>query len=235
MSQIATSSGMNPDVDTVVRRAYQLAALIESQESPNVDENEFGKFMLSSIMKRVEVRGGPLAQLVELRDVVMVPDQRDYDMESDVLNVFSFGMYADPGVSTTEGSGLTSVQEQNRGQYHTLSVKGSTGRPYIYFPDRNFKPLRIKLWPIPDEAGTIRFQMQVKMVTATSGNTILPFDDEWIQYFVWELASQLATGKGLKSGPGLGQKAESMFMDAKAFGNQQAPQQAHVDHMTGWS
>jgi hypothetical protein len=116
-----------------------------------------------------------------------------------------------------------------------MSAKSASNRPNIFFVDQQANPTQVRLWPVPSEAGTIRFQGVRLLADVTDGNSTVDLERYWQQFLIFELGSQLAiSANKLEHGGLLAQKAMKLLERCKAAANQGVASYIRLDHSTGW-
>jgi hypothetical protein len=92
------------------------------------------------------------------------------------------------------------------------------------------------VWPIPDEAGTIRFQTQVLSTSANVGADTLDYRLVWTQYLIWEMAHQFAVAKSLpiQKLSYLRKVAKEKKEYAKMYGGQHVNNYMRYAHQNRW-
>jgi hypothetical protein len=195
---VSSTRGTELTVDQIVRRAWQMAGLMsinESTGSPGWTEKaSFGYTLLDTILDEIQTEG-VFAKQVILEDTPLTADDYTYTMNAYVLDIVGDGMYIDASeTDTTKASGETLVKQIDREEWHRTSAKNASGRPTLFFFDRSLREL--KLWPIPDQAGTIRFQIHKFMSDSYEGGATLELRQYWNQYLIYALAHDIAVWSG---------------------------------------
>ena len=236
---VSTTRGTELTVNKIVENAYRMSGLMPIEEGTSgVNWNKkfsYASTLLDTILDEIETYGVYARQTV-LENTPLTADDYTYTMDNYVLDIIGDGMYIDASqTDLTKASGETLVKQIRREEWHRISSKDATGRPSLFFFDRSL--LEVKIWPIPDEAGTIRFSIYKMMSDAYEGGATLELRQYWNQYLIWELAHQLATSQKIPVDrcSQLNKRAQEKLKRARAWANQHPDVQLSVGHRTGWN
>jgi hypothetical protein len=237
---VSTSRGSQLTVDDVVLTAYQTAGLMSIDEGSGgvgwTNKTALAHRILDTILDELQTYN-IMARPVIFRDVALTSGTYVYAMQSDVLDVVGDGMYIDPSnTDLTKASGETIVKQIDREAWQRLSSKNATGRPTQYYVHR-VAAMEIKLWPIPDEAGTIRFQVHQLLADTYDGSATIDLRNYWMQYLIWELAHQLAVASSLEINrcSYLQKRAREKRDRARSYSSQHPNNYVYVNHSTPWT
>lgn len=113
-----------------------------------------------------------------------------YTLDSDILNVVDNGSYipASNASETEETTGETPVTPMSAHQWNQLSAKNAVGTPVKYFLQRNASTLELRLWPLPAEAGKIRFRVHRIPGSNSAGSDNVDLKRHWGNWIVNALA-----------------------------------------------
>jgi hypothetical protein len=236
---VSSTRGTELTVDDIVRRGWQMSGLMpinQGTSGPNwTAMSEFGQTLLDTILDELQTEG-VFARQVVLEPTSLTASDYTYTMNANVLDIVGDGMYIDADeTDTSKASGETLVKQIDREAWHRISAKDSEGRPSLFFFDRSLR--EVKLWPIPDEAGTIRFQIHKLMSDAYEGGATLELRQFWNQYLIWELAHQIATSQSLppQRCSYLRKVAKEKRDKARGYAHQRPPSEMNLQHRTPWS
>lgn len=125
----------------------------------------------------------------------LTADDGLYTLDSDILNVIDTGSYIPEynGAETEETTGETPVSPMSIHQWQQLSAKSATGTPSKYFLHRNGASLELHLWPLPSEAGKIRFRVHRIPGTNSAGSDNVDLKRHWGSWLVHALAYEFMT------------------------------------------
>lgn len=239
---VSSDAATRRTIDQVVLTAYQLAGLMGDQESTASTgwegKSSKARILLDSILDELTVYGAE-ARMVTFYELTLTSGTFKYNMPSNVVNVIGDGAYIEASASSTEKfDGETVVELMSRDEWQTISGKGASGRPYKYYPHRGGTDyvVEVRLWPVPDEAGTVRFQVQRSPADAFDGDATLDLREFWMQYVYWELAHQLATSASLPVDrcSYLAKRARDKLEYARGFANEQTDNMFYLEHKTPW-
>ena len=233
---ISSTVGTNMTVDDVVKRAFQTAGIVTLGGTPNTEQTDFGRATLHTQIQSLMAKG-IFARWVDFYDLTLTADDYTYSMPTSVVDIVGNGQYIDASeTDTTKASAETMVKQMDRERWHVLSAKDSTGRPYLFFADRavDGDQLEVKLWPIPDEAGTIRFQVHSLPSDTLTGEVTIDLREYWMQYLIWDLAHQIAVASSLPEErcSYLRKVSKEKEIDARSYGNQKVDNRLVLNHPT---
>lgn len=191
---ISASTGREFTIGQHIALAYKTAGLLEASQEPSAADYNLGRQVLENILDSLEIHG-VFARAVTFHELTLVVDQYIYDMPAWVMEVIRSGAYIDPDETVSAASGETPVEQIRREQWQAISNKSATGRPTRYFTDRNANLQSVYLWPIPDEAGTIRFQVIRHLADADDNAATLDLERYWNKYIQYALCSALCEAK----------------------------------------
>lgn len=235
---ISTSIGRELDVDVIVRRSYQLAGLIPAEQGtsgPNwAQRSALGRDLLETIVDEIQTEG-VFARSVSMTTVALTSGTYTYTLPSTVFDCVENGSYIAASESDlTKATAETPVIQKDREAWQVLGSKAATGRPIMFWTDRSVFPIQVNLWPIPNEAGHIRFQTQRLLSDVEDSNVTVDLERYWVQYLLWELAHHLASAMSQPDAKcmRLQATAAQKRARAKAQSNQSVPSQIYLDHPT---
>ena len=196
----------------------------------------FAKDLLGSILGELSTEG-VFARAVSFLNLTLTAGTYIYSLPDSVFDVIENGAYI-PASATdiAKSNSETPVVQRDRETWQAMSAKAATSLPVIFFTDREANPIQVRLWPIPNEAGTIRFQCHRLLADVTDGNATVDLERFWQQYLMWELAHQLAVSANkLEHAQYLAGQAATKKERAKAQANQGTSSFMFLDHQTAWS
>lgn len=236
----ATTSTYVPSIDTVVAQAYRRAGLMSQLQSPTTVQASLGRELLSNIADALQAEG-VLMRAVQFGYVSLVSGQNAYIMPENVLDLVGNGAYISPTDSQVPFQAMseTVVVKKDRDTWQSLAAKGSQTQPTLYYFARGAPQSTLYLWPTPGPlqvGGQIRFEQHQTRPDVSNGNNTLPFERYWTDFFVWELAFQLAIDNSLSldRAGALATRAGALKANAKAYSKQNVTMQAVISHPTAY-
>jgi hypothetical protein len=193
---ISTSRTQEFTVHQIVRAAYRCAGLVTVGQEPSAARAAVGRELLQFILADLE-SDSLCARNVVFEDVTCVDGQQQYTLDDDVLEVVAQAAYVPVGEDPDEPESQTSIQPMHREGWLSLTNKAQQGRPTLYWADRTASPITLHLHPIPDEAGTVRLQVQRLRASMLDGNATPDFERYFAEYLRWRLAHDLAIENSL--------------------------------------
>ncbi len=232
---VGTTSGTEKTVDQIVRLAYVMAGLLEeTQTLADVGGGELGRTLLGTVLRRLQAKG-ITARSGSFETVACVADTFEYTMPATVQDVYGDAMYVNADeTDLTRAAGELLVSQMSAEEWQVLSAKDATARPTRYFALRTGTPVVVRLWPIPDEAGHVRFQVHRFLADVSNGSSTVDLEAYWDGYLMHALAAELAEAKTMpadKIGRLKGQ-AKDDLRDAYAMSSERTDIQMHVRRST---
>lgn len=237
---VATTFTREMDITTLVKRSYQLAGLMPPEQGTSgptwLPRASMAKDFLQAILDELQING-VFVRAVTRTYLTLTAGTAEYDLPDQVWDVIENGAYISADeTDVTKASSETPVIQKDREAWQQMSAKSSEGRPIIFWVDRTANPVKVVLWPIPEEAGTIRFQTQRLLADVSEGQKTVDLERFWTLYLVWQLAHHLAVSANkVEHGGYCSQQAEMYKARAKAAANQHVPSQIYLAHRTGWN
>ncbi len=196
---VSTSVSTLLTVDEYILDAYKKSGLLPIESDIGFDTSwnakaAHGRKILNRLIEGLSNEGF-LEHFITKEIVQMVVGQESYSMDPETLNIKDVGSYipAYNGVEVLETSGETPVHPYSKYQWQQLSAKSSTGTPTRYFLERNGSDLILHIWPVPSEAGKIRFFVQRIPASNSVGSDNVDLKRHWGDWIVHALAYQLMT------------------------------------------
>ena len=237
---IASTSGRSLSITTLVLRAYQRAGLMGPEQGTSgptwTPRFSMAVDFLQSIVDQLATEG-TFARAVSFTNLTLVSGTYIYELPAGVFDVIGDGSYIEASeTDITKASAETLVAQKDRETWQGITAKDATSVPTFFFVDRTVDPVQVYLWPIPDEAGTIRFQTQRILADTKPGTATVDLERFWTEFLIWELAHQLAiSANKLPHGQYCSQQAAMHKERAKAQSNQSVASQIVLTHRTAWN
>lgn len=237
---VSSSVGRELNVAQVVLRAHNLAGLspVEAGATGVMWDRRKAAALdfLQIILDELQTEG-VFARSVSFTNLQLVAGTYIYDMPDTVFDVIEDGAYISPDeTDITKAAAETPVLQKDRETWQMQSAKNASSRPTLFFTDRRMTPIQVRLWPVPNEAGTIRFQTHRLLSDVTDTNATVDIERFWTAFLIYELGGTLAIAANkVEHGQGLLAMAAQKKDRAKAQSNQHTPSQIVLEHATGWN
>ncbi len=196
-----------PVIDDVILDAYKKAGIIPIEFAIGNDVSwtaraAHGRRTLNRLLSKFASEKF-FAYFTNLDVLDLTAGQHQYSLDADILNVIDDGSYIpesnDPEEEETTGE--TPVKPISAFRWNQLSAKSSQGTPVHYFIERNNQnangSLVMRVWPVPNEAGKIRFRTQRIPGSSSIGSDNPDFKRHWEQWAVLALAYELMTDSSM--------------------------------------
>lgn len=233
---IATTRGTESTIDALVTDAYHQAGLVSVELTPSEAQKAYARRTLDRVLDEL-MTAGVQARSVVFSDHTLTSGTYKYAMASDVVDVLGEIMYLDASqTDLTKANGETVMKKITRAEWNQLSDKSATGRPSLYYVHRGADPAEVWLWPIPDEAGTIRVQEHRMPADTTVGSTTLDLLPYWYDYIVLEIGHRMALASSLPATrvQYLGNLARDARNRARSKSKQGVTGGFRFNHPTAW-
>lgn len=194
---ISTTVGTQLTIQQVVTTAYQLVGAYNTEHQPSVADAAFGRLILDTICNELAAEG-VFARAVSFLTQTMTADTYRYTLGTGILDLVGDAVYIDVSqTDLTKASGETIIRQVDRDAWHRLGDHSATGTPSLFYCHRENDQIQAWLYPIPDEAGTVRFQAQRKLADTYEAGATMDLEEYWYQAILWELAFQLGMAKSM--------------------------------------
>jgi hypothetical protein len=240
---VSSSISTLPTIDEYLLAAYKKAGLLPLQASIGYD-NEWnamaahGRTTLNRLVEGLAVEGF-LDHFQAFEVVTLTAGDGTYTLDSDILNVVDTGSYipASNAAEVEETVGETPVSPMSIHQWNGLSTKNATGTPTRYFLHRNASSLEIHLWPLPDEAGKIRFRVHRIPGSNSTGSDNVDLKRHWGNWIVHALAYEFMSDAklALDERALCRQDRDEYLAKVKAYDTSNEPPDLYFCHSTPWS
>ena len=233
---VAVTSTRELTIDQVVKLAWRCAGLLSVDANPTEGQYGIGRELLETMTDEL-VTQGLFARSVDFYNLTLVAGTHIYSLPNTTVDVIGNGAYLEPGESLTQASGETTVQPIDRAMYQSISAKSSSGSPTMYYLHRVSAPPSVYFWPIPSEAGTVRFQVQKLLADCDTGASTLDVERFWVRGLVWALAAEIAASQSLPAPTvmRLEGKAEGLLRRARSYASEHINLSFQMGHRTPWS
>lgn len=234
---VAPTNTQNQTIDALCKKAMQMSGVVDSNADINSAHMQPDLIMcrtfLQSILNKIST-DAPL-RFIRFQEVALTAGTYKYTLAATVLDVLGDAMYIEPGEDTSKASGETLVAIKSMDHWHKLSDKSAPGRPTQMFVYRQ-APIELRLYPIPDAAGTLRIQAHEQPADSIYGTYNVDLEPYWFDYIETELAKKFAFAKGHDAkGQLLMVEARDSYRRARSKAASSASSQTHVGHNTGWT
>jgi len=236
-----------PTIDEVVLDAFKKAGLLPIEFGIGSDvqwtsKAAHGRRTLNRLLAAHSTHRY-FEYFVNLDVLDLVAGTHTYTLDADILNIIDDGSYipASNDPEEEETTGETPVKPMSGFRWNQLSGKSSVGIPMHYFLERNNQnasgQLQLRVWPVPSEAGKIRFRTHRIPGSSSTGSDNPDFKRHWELWAVRALAYELMVDSSMPV-----EERESMKRDAdeawaviKGYDTNNTPPDVQFVHTTPWS
>lgn len=240
---ISATPSVSPIIDEVILDGYKKAGLLAVEYGIGSDvqwsaKAAHGRRTLNRLLNAFSTERF-FEYFVNLDYVDMVVGTNVYMLDADILNIVDDGSYIpasnDPEEEKTTGE--TPVKPISAYRWNQLSSKTSQGTPVHYFIERNAAQLVLRLWPVPSEAGKVRFRTHRIPGSSSTGSDNPDFKRHWEHWAVLALAYEFMTDGSMPIDERQLMRADRdmAFEKLKSYDTNNTPPDVIFAHMTPWS
>lgn len=186
---VSTTSAWQLTRNEIIRRAYQLAGLLEVSQQLSGDQARQGADFLSMELDSLQNRGRIL-RTVETGTLTLADGTATYDLPDDTMSIVIDGSQK-AGMVSLSGDAETVVTGSSRQQYEALPNKDEEGRPILCFFDEG-ATITATFYPTPDAAYSFRYVRVRLMRDSDRGSNNIDLGKRWQKAIVYAVAWQAA-------------------------------------------
>jgi hypothetical protein len=229
--------------DQYILRGYKRAGLLPIEAEIGFDSSwnakaAHGRDTLNTLVEGLSAEG-LIVHFESFEILTLTADDGYYTLDSDILNIIDSGSYipASNGAEVEETDSETPVTPMSVHQWNQLTTKEHYGTPTRYFLHRNGSSLELRLWPIPVEAGKIRFRAHRIPGSNSAGSDNVDLKRHWGTWIVNALAYEFMADSKLPIEERMLVRSDrdAALLKVKAYEtSNEAPDVVFV-HSTPWS
>jgi hypothetical protein len=198
---VASTNNYTPTIDRIVQRAMIRTGLKSPSDDfsavHNQDDVRNCREHLQETLTTL-IGEGVRMRFTQFRNLQLVVDQYEYDLGSDVLDVIGDMKYIEPGQDVTKAEGEIFVKVMPIQHWDMLNAKDATAsQPTQCAVYRQGTPLKLRFWPIPAEAGVVRYSAHVQPSDSVYGEYDVDLESYWHEYLTTAVAFKYALDNGL--------------------------------------
>jgi hypothetical protein len=205
-----------------------------------VPKLEHGRRLLDLIIDGLATKGF-IARTMVFYDLPIVAGESEYTMPDSTLDVHEDAMFV-PGPpenqDTKHTTGELVCKQIDLATWQTLTTKGSIStRPQLYAAFRDGAAVKLRFWPVPSEAGTMRVKT-VRLFGGNDNGALSPdLQRYWFDAIVWCLAYYFAVDASMPADKigFLAQMSEAKKQECIAYSFEHTSQVATVNYPSQWS
>jgi len=230
---IAATRTRELDINAIVKRAMQLAGLMEPGASVTDPlfgpRREMSMDFLDTICKSIQ-NEAVIDRHVVRATAPVTATVATVTLNTSTMMLLGMVMFAPTGIAYETPIKVLSIDE-----YQTIGDKTVTGTPSTGYFARQPTPT-LTLWPVPDADGTATYEYHTLVADVSLATDTLDFERHWEQFFIWELAHQLlfASGVALDRCSYANKRSQEKLETAKSYSRSHQPLRFRVFHPTGW-
>jgi hypothetical protein len=244
---VNTSGAGTSTIDQLILDAFKQATLLPIEYGIGFDTRwaamaGHGRRVLDRILAAASTERF-FEYFVDLDVLDLTAGEHQYTIDSDVLNIIDDGSYipASNGTEEEATTGETPVKPMSAYRWNQLSAKSSSGTPVHYFIERNEQALAgslvMRLWPVPSEAGKIRFRTHRIPRSSLVGSNNADFKRHWEHWAVLAMAYEFSTSGSMPIDDRQMLRADRdvAFEKLKNYDTENTPPDVVFAHTTPWT
>lgn len=195
---VSATSAFELTRDQLIRRAFQLAGLIEVSQNPSADDISMAADFLAMELHALQAEGIVVTQ-VEQDLFALVASQPDYALPADAMDV-AVGPDNVVGMIVPGGSGPgTPVMAMSRAEHLVLSNQSTEGLPTRVFIERGRVVVTLWFWMLPPTGSNyfFRYSKIAFPRDVGTGGVTLDLARRWQKAIAWSMAGQCALAKSM--------------------------------------
>lgn len=235
---VDTANTYEFDIATVLRQGFKLALLLPSGVALSAAQQAEGGEALQLVMSELPARVLKLRQ-IRYDYLTLTADSEWLALPTDVWDVGPTAMYIPAGTANLQQAATEVPVEREYGStFQRRGGKSATSdTPTRFRLDKEQVPWRLELWPIPNEAGTLRVECFKLSANSTDPNKTPDTDRHWAKTLCYGVGAHLAATNAVDLGrvQYLEGRFETLKKQAEGQSKDHAPQAFRLRHPTGWS
>jgi hypothetical protein len=191
---VATTRTNEYTIGQIVTVAFRRAGLLNRYQTLDATAQGEGQQELQLVCDELEGRG-LMSRSTEFKVIELTAGTSEYDLPTYTLAVVNRAMYI-PAGDTDPSNNEQVIQHISQEDWQTLSGKTSQSTPSCYFHRRDVVPNQVVFWPVPNEDGSVRLQIQRLRADTSDGTKTVDFERYWMNALILRLSSQLCFNAG---------------------------------------
>lgn len=193
---MATSSTSTFDLprDRMIRRALQLAQVLEASQQPSADDIDLGADLLQIELLELQADGANVIQTTRTT-LDLVDGTAEYTLPSDTFDVQIDGNNFAGTIVASTGT-ETPLRAISRLDYLSIPDKDVEATPTLVFVERLVDQVKVCFWPVPDDSTLDYRYAQIRLARDSSPGTVtMDASRRWQKALTFALAYQLSITK----------------------------------------
>lgn len=180
--------------DQLIRRAYQIAGLLEASQSPTPADLDLASDFLNLELDELQARGAILRS-IERTTLTLLSNTSTYSLDADCIDV-SMGPNSFAGTTYTTAGSETMVRGITRQEYMAISNKSVTAAAPTMVYVEKLATLQVVFWPVPSQSGFFAYAKVRLLKDTDSGTVTLDLARRWQMAITYAVARHVARAKG---------------------------------------
>lgn len=206
--------------DQLLRRAFQLAGLLESAQSMRADDAAMASDLLGMELDSLQAEG-VLLRHVERTTKALVAGTAAYTLDTDTVDVF-VGPDNVAGTYVPSSGGESVIRAISRQEYIQITNKTTQAVPSLVYIEKTASVVAT-FWPVPAATSSYRYSKVRFPRDADTGTVTLDVARKWQKALCYQMAWQIALAKSapaakvaMLKGVGESEKRKALMNDVES-------------------
>jgi len=181
--------------DQLLRRAFQLAGILEASQSPQANDLAMASDFLGMELDALQAEGVQL-RTIQRATQALTSGTESYALAADVIDVF-YGPDNIAGTIVHTSGAETLVRGIDRQEYLQLTNKTTSALPTLVYVEKA-AAVTLLFWPVPNDSTTLFRYSQVRLPRdADTGAVTLDVARRWQKAICYAMAYAIAVAKSM--------------------------------------
>lgn len=236
---VESTSGSELNIGQICTAAYRVAGLMNEHVQMTDARARVAREMLDILLKGLQARRIPARSESFFLLGPLTVGTYKYQLPDNVLDVLGTPMWMpSTTIDTDKAETERPIQRIDQETWQTISIKSTDADvPLRCYVHRNAPQVEAWLWPIPTDAGWIRFRVHRLFADTNDANATVDLDRPWTEYLVNGLAHKLCqvNSQPIAKIQYYEMQAEKAFEACAGFGEEHVDSAFTVYHPTAWN
>lgn len=182
----------------ILRRAYQVAGLLEASQSPGSSDMDLASDFLNLELDELQARG-VVTRSIERTTLSLVANTSTYALDADCIDVY-IGPNDVAGTAAQTAGNETLVKAVTRQDYQQINNKTATSAvPTLVYVEK-LATVQLVFWPVPSSTGFFYYS-KVRLLKDMDTGAVTPdLNRRWHLTLIYCVARHLARAKSKAMG-----------------------------------
>src|SRR6185295_5829783 len=182
-------------IDSLLRRSFQIAGLIEASQSPRSDDLSMARDFLGMELDALQADGVVLRTVIRTT-LPLIASTSSYTLDNDTIDVA-----LDPGnmagMIVPASDGETPVRAIARAEYQQIVTKDTEALPTLVYIEKQ-ATTTLHFWPVPPDSTLTFSYSKIRLPRdSTTGSNTPDLARRWAKAICYQMAWQIAMAKSV--------------------------------------